>query len=213
MLTSIQKEIESIYQIDSSFSIDDFLLSEKERVLYSKKISWLDSSEETLLIRQNKKNIDIGLLFKPELLEWSKNLNWKEIQNLKNHSLFNKLNPLIEGVSHFVYFLWKAHQGHPLTQLELELQAEIDKFLLFSQAVHLNDLSDLIDSLYENVEWISSLNKEEKSRYEISAKLAFKYCHYLRKTYFHSHQTHAIYSEIRNFYRMSQNEKIHWIEN
>jgi len=219
MLTSIQQEIENIYQIKCSFSVDDFLLDEKERSKYSKKFSWLNNSDETLLIRQNENSIDVGLLLDPKLLDWSRNLNWREIKNpigtndCSPSKLFNKLGSLVEGVSHFVYFLWKAEREQSLTQLELELQAEIDKFLLFSQTIHPKHLGNLIDSLYEESEWIPTLSPEEKSRYETSAKLAFKYCHHLRKTYFHSDQTHAIYSEIRAFYRMSQTEKIHWIEN
>lgn len=212
MLTSIQKEIEKTYQIVCPFSVEDFLLNEKERSRYLKQIPSLVDSEETLLIRQKEEEIDIGLLYNPELLDWSRNFDWKEIQNPQNQFCVGKLGSLIEGVSHFVYFLWKLEQKQPLTQLELELQAEIDKFILLSQTTDPSDLENLIDSLYEEVNWIPALGSLEKSRYQTAAKLAFKYCHYLKKTYFYSHQTHAIYSEIRTFYRMSQAEKIRWIE-
>ena len=37
---------------------------------------------------------------------------------------------LIEGVSHFVYVADRARRKLPATQLELELQAEIDKYVL-----------------------------------------------------------------------------------
>ena len=37
---------------------------------------------------------------------------------------------LIEGVSHFVYVADRARRNLPATQLELELQAEIDKYVL-----------------------------------------------------------------------------------
>src|SRR6201991_295198 len=36
----------------------------------------------------------------------------------------------LEGVSHFVYLAWNAGHDKPVTLLELELQAEIDKYVL-----------------------------------------------------------------------------------
>src|SRR6185436_5100246 len=42
----------------------------------------------------------------------------------------DRLCQLIEGVSHFVYVAERARRGLPATQLELELQAEIDKYVL-----------------------------------------------------------------------------------
>ncbi|HVR20716.1 MAG TPA: hypothetical protein VMS65_13495, partial [Polyangiaceae bacterium] len=39
---------------------------------------------------------------------------------------------LLEGVSHFVYLAERVRTGLPTTQLELELQAEIDKFVLLA---------------------------------------------------------------------------------
>src|SRR6185503_6263264 len=35
----------------------------------------------------------------------------------------------IEGVSHFIYAIWSARAERPVTQLELELQAEVDKYV------------------------------------------------------------------------------------
>src|SRR6185436_2609568 len=35
-----------------------------------------------------------------------------------------------EGVSHFVYVAWNAGHDKPVTLLELELQAEVDKYVL-----------------------------------------------------------------------------------
>ena len=31
-----------------------------------------------------------------------------------------------EGVSHFIFLVWRAQLGRPVTHLELELQAEVD---------------------------------------------------------------------------------------
>ncbi len=45
---------------------------------------------------------------------------------------FDALCQIVEGVSHFVYLAWRIGQDLPSTQLELELQAEVDKFALLA---------------------------------------------------------------------------------
>jgi hypothetical protein len=37
----------------------------------------------------------------------------------------------LEGVSHFLYLIWNASFDRSVTLLEMELQAEIDKFVMF----------------------------------------------------------------------------------
>ncbi len=39
---------------------------------------------------------------------------------------------MVEGVSHFLYLAERARRELPTTQLELELQAEVDKYVLFA---------------------------------------------------------------------------------
>ena len=36
----------------------------------------------------------------------------------------------LEGVSHFLYLIWNASFDRSVTLLEMELQAEIDKFVM-----------------------------------------------------------------------------------
>src|SRR4029453_15457960 len=48
---------------------------------------------------------------------------------LTQHNLADYLT-VAEGVSHFVYLAWNAGFDKPVTLLELELQAEVDKYVL-----------------------------------------------------------------------------------
>src|SRR5262249_14875721 len=45
---------------------------------------------------------------------------------------FDELCQIIEGVSHFLYVAERARRELPATQLELELQAEVDKYIFLS---------------------------------------------------------------------------------
>jgi hypothetical protein len=207
-LAEIQKEIEATYQIDCPFSVDEFLLDESERESFLGRIPWLAHSQEALLVEQENRDLHVGLLFDSQLLEWSRRQAFKD---LAFDSLLQAA-PLIEGVSHFVYLIWRASQERPVTQLELELQAEVDKFILFSRESSLAHSEKLLQGLFCDVNWLESLAPEEKHRYETAAKMASKYCRFLKARYLTPRQNEGFFPEIRLFYRMSQAEKIRHIQ-
>jgi hypothetical protein len=208
LLNIIQKELESIYQIACPAQVDEFLLSEENRSQYLKKIPWIAHSDEVLLIEQAEDEIHVGLLLNPKLIDWSKTFRWEDA----NLSQLNQIAPLIEGVSHFVYLLWRAEREQPVTQLELELQAEVDKFILFSRLTKSKEVEFLIPMLFSKISWLPNLHPTEQARYKIASRLASQYCQYLKTFYLVSHRQDQIYPEIRTFYRMSQLEKIRHIK-
>ncbi|HVW24807.1 MAG TPA: hypothetical protein VHC69_05525 [Polyangiaceae bacterium] len=114
---------------------------------------------------------------------------------------------LIEGVSHFVYVAERARVDLPATALELELQAEVDKFVLLAfdegeldrsraRAVH--------RSLYENVAFLHAADSEPGRRYrlanELAARLAIRLAGSARRT-----EQRAF---LQRFYRSGQTDKI-----
>jgi len=205
-LAEIQKEIETTYQIHCPFSVDEFLLDESERENFLGRIPWLAHSQEALLVEQENKDLHVGLLFDSQLLNWSRS------QTLKDLALDHlaQAGPLIEGVSHFVYLTWRASQERPVTQLELELQGEVDKFILFSREGSSEQSEKLLQGLFCEVSWLESLAPEEKHRYETAVKMASKYCRFLKTRF--PRQSEGFFPEIRLFYRMSQAEKIRHIQ-
>ena len=55
---------------------------------------------------------------------------------------------VIEGLSHFNYVVWRAGCERALSLLELELQAEVDKFVSTMQLAMDNDDAELVNSLH-----------------------------------------------------------------
>jgi hypothetical protein len=83
---------------------------------------------------------------------------------------------LCEGVSHFVYLAERVRVGLPATQLELELQAEVDKFVLLAfgggtggEAVNARGLHR---RLYANVTYLHAEGTEQGERYRLANELA-----------------------------------------
>ena len=209
MLASIQKEIESTYRIECPFLVEDFLLDESHRKDYLSHAPWLAHSQEALLVEQSPEELHVGLLFDSEMLTWSQTQDWNDLETLD----VKKIGPLIEGVSHFVYLMWRAHQEQPVTQLELELQAEVDKFIIFSRELSPERADQVHQDLFDEVAWLKSLRNEEKVRYETALKLAARYCRFIQGHFLTPHRAEALFPEIRSFYRMSQTEKIRHIQN
>ncbi len=212
MFSHIQKEIESVYQISCPQLIDDFLMDAPTQHQYSQKIPWLMNTREALVIDQQGEDLHVGLWFDPRLLVWAKNQEWKILlKNLSTSPHFEKVGALLEGVSHFVYLLWRAQQNHPVTQLELELQAEIDKFVLMSHQKDYSTQHRISHHLFETNRWRGDLTPETRERYETASKLASKYCHYLRREYLLQNRREELKREICSFYRLPQADKIRHI--
>jgi hypothetical protein len=120
----------------------------------------------------------------------------------------------LEGVSHFHYLMWSVDRGRKVSLLELELQAEVDKYATalalmtrqrngrFPYALH--------PRLFHHVEFASTLNSESRQRYEEANRHAARYCRTLDERFLrtrHSRPERWL-SEIRKFFRASREEKL-----
>ena len=150
ILNQIQKKIEETYQIDCPASVEEFLIEEEYRQEAIRGQPWLAFTDEALLVAQDEDaNLEVGLFYSPKLLQWAEGLCWNEISKvLVRPDVLQRFGPLVEGVSHFVYLIWRATRKEPVTQLELELQAEIDKFVLFSREMSLSANGEIFQSLF-----------------------------------------------------------------
>ncbi len=212
ILNQIQKKIEETYQIDCPASVEEFLIEEEYRQEAIRGQPWLAFTDEALLVAQDEDaNLEVGLFYSPKLLQWAEGLCWNEISKvLVRPDVLQRFGPLVEGVSHFVYLIWRATRKEPVTQLELELQAEIDKFVLFSREMSLSANGEIFQSLFSNTRWIDELSFEQTERYQTANRLASQYCVYLSHSYPQKFEGDLL-EELRCFYRMRQADKIRHI--
>ena len=78
---------------------------------------------------------------------------------------------LIEGVSHFVHVADRARRNLPTTHLELELQAEVDKYVLLvldSDTFDPGSARSMHARLYERVRFRDAEGTEEGERYRLA---------------------------------------------
>lgn len=211
-LNALQQMIEKVYGLCLEHQVEDFLVTDPAVARE------LDSStnpreiREKLLVDQSGEEVALALYLDPSVVE-SMDVGILE-GSLEDEKLADFLLAL-EGVSHFVCLAWNAGRERGVSLLELEMQAEIDKFvvaslLLFQQGdgVHLRDLRQW---LFEDPQFHDALDADERYRYAQANHYAGKYCLQLEQRHWRRgwHPLGAgLFGELRRFYRLSQSDKI-----
>jgi hypothetical protein len=119
---------------------------------------------------------------------------------------------LVEGVSHFVLVAERARRELPTTELELELQAEIDKFVLLGVAcdapLAAPELGALRGRLFGRPCFLDPPGTERGDRYRMAHSVAARFTARLEHCYLlpgrHTEMQHA----LRRFYRAGQTGKL-----
>lgn len=111
---------------------------------------------------------------------------------------------LVEGVSHFLYLAERARTELPATRLELELQAEVDKFVVLAGGVSPERRGELHRALFERVRFVDDAATERGERYRLANDLAAR----LVARTVARRGLDAARGALRRFYRAGQAEKI-----
>ena len=161
---------------------------------------------------QHDDEVDIGLFLDDEVL---RSLDVEDpnghlhSDNLPNFCL------ALEGVSHFVYLVWNTGWDRPVSLLQLELQAEVDKFIAvaFLFARQRGGVpKELAHWLFETPRYRTELSSDEHHRYAMALHYAGRYCAMLERTFMSGERKAGLMAELRRFYRVPRTEKIRYIE-
>lgn len=117
---------------------------------------------------------------------------------------------VVEGVSHFVLVAERIRVGRPTSQLELELQAEVDKLVLIQHclgALPQHASVNLHHKLYGQVRFLHPAGSELGDRYRLANRLAARFTRRLGRL--NTQERRAL---LRRFYQMDLTEKIRLAE-
>lgn len=204
-IRKIDRAIKQLYNIDVKFKAEHFLLK-------------LATDEETsaicngqLLIRENE-GLELAIyLNSPVRKQLSRFGSWKEIPWTTEQ--LGAFCVATEEVSHFLYLLHHVVGGRPVSQLELELQAEIDKFVLtLLSHPHTEDTASefdlLFDRLFTRFRLADKLTPEQQDRYLRANALAKRFIRKWVRGLSDPGQRDKVLRTLRRFYRLSQSEKL-----
>jgi hypothetical protein len=196
MLGRLQRQLNDIYQVSADYDIRDFLVTDPRLANCL--------SQGTMLDEQG---LALSLFLDGELLQRLEDAD--PMSRLRTH-LLDDLWQVLEGVSHFNCVVWKASQDRNVSLLELELQAEIDKFVSTVLIALGQGRSDLLGRLhgwlFEEISFRDDLDAEQRDRYRAANDYAARFCHALRAHLVRDAET--VLPELRRFYRLTVSDKI-----
>lgn len=205
----LQRHLEGIYGVPVSHDVEDFLITDAALARQ------LDTSEnarevkEKLLVRQTDEDLELTLYLDSEVVE---NLKKIDPERCLDDSNLEDFLIALEGVSHFLYVIWNANFCKPVTLFELEMQAEVDKYVtskLFSlQQPHGINPAALRTRLFGEPSFDQALSDDELERYRSANHYAGRYCDQLENRYEVNFGGAAMLEELRRFYRLSQGDKV-----
>lgn len=159
---------------------------------------------EQLLLQQHEDGLDLALYLDADILQRLRSDDPR--QRLHDGNL-PSLAAALEGVSHFVCLAWHAQHEREISALELELQAEIDKFLGCAGLVGEHEGGRLLNRLFDQAAFDPDLDAEERSRYATAHRLAARYCLDLLRRHDGRLSGDRAQRELCRFYRLSRRDK------
>jgi hypothetical protein len=197
VLGRVQRGLEALYRVDTGVAIDDFLIGAELRDA----LAPARRPREQLLVREAEGEMALALFIDPEVIA---NLaSHDPARRLGDHNLGDFLLA-IEGVSHFIYAIRCARAERPVSQLELELQAEVDKYVtcLLVTEPAAGTSAALRERLYADAAYEPDLDQDEHARYRAANDNAQRYAGWLEDTFVVPRRIPEMLAELRRFYRL-----------
>src|SRR5215469_13644743 len=220
LLSRLQSLIGGIYDVSVAHDVYDFLVTDRRRLPAAARGG---TSEEELIVAQPANGGDevaLSLYLDPALL----NRLAREDPLVRLHA-GNVADwwTALEGVSHFLYLAWNAGHDRPVSVLELEMQAEVDKYVasywLLRQQSPEHFPAELRRLLFARTRIDPRLAAGHAHLYREASRYAERFCARLEHTLSRnaSARTHdraggAVLAELRRFYRLTHARKRALIE-
>lgn len=205
MIHRVQQHLESIYRLESPVRAEAFVVDEAQAQQLG-----AQGQREQLFVHEAEDGLDLALYLEPALLARLEACTHRVL-------LEGELDgycQVAEGVSHFLYLTQAATQDRQVSLLELEAQAEVDKFALcllqrWGEGA-LVWARELIRRLFETAHLLPSLGPELRHRYTESSRLARNYCQRLMAHVQHR-QLDRLLTELRYSYRLGAEAKLRYL--
>ncbi|MCX5748617.1 MAG: hypothetical protein NT062_39745 [Proteobacteria bacterium] len=202
-LRRVQRGLEELYRIETGANVDDFVIDEAARDRAIAGAPNRRPREQLLVVEEQGEggpSMSIALFVDRGALQ---NLDANDpSRRLGAHNLGDFLLA-VEGVSHFIYTLMCARTERPVSQLELELQAEVDKFVtcLLVTDPTVRVAAELRQRLFGEPIYDDDLDGDEVDRYRVANDNAYRYTGFLQHAFVGARKIPEMLAELRQFYR------------
>jgi hypothetical protein len=184
LAATVQGGLERMYRLDRQADVGDFVRGAGE------------GEREALFLREAADGgLEVSLA----------------LPRLAGEASLDALCQIIEGVSHFVYVVERARVQREATQLELELQAEVDKWVVLAAAMRGFDVARsaaLRSGLYERVTYVEGAQTEAGERYRVANEAAHAFVRRLEREFVARARYEEMRGELRRFFHAGQGDKL-----
>jgi hypothetical protein len=211
VLHALQSLLARLYDVDLNHDVYDFLVTDRRALRGVEPGNDTRASEEELLLAETADGAGVALYLDPELL---RRLEGADPVGALTESNLADYCTALEGVSHFVYSTWRLDRDLPVSLLELETQAEVDKyavtvFLLGDQQGG-GYPAQVHGRLFDRVSFDARLEPDQYHRYRTAHRCAAHYCRRLEHRFVRRGEARieALVRELRKFYRLGSTAKL-----
>ena len=218
LLRRLQDLLGGIYDVRVAHDVYDFLVTDRGHLPASARAGVAD---EVLIIDQPREGqsggdeVGVSLYLDPALL--SRLDDQDPTVRLHTGNVADYCTAL-EGVSHFVYLAWNAGHDKPVSVAELEMQAEVDKYVasywLMRQQLPGRLPAELRRILFERSRVDPRLAGTREDLYRHASRYAERFCRSLERQLLRARGRWElpVLAELRRFYRLGHARKLAHIE-
>jgi hypothetical protein len=215
LLRELQRLIAGLYDAPAEHDVYDYLITDAAHAAALQGSATAPPTDEQLLVAEDAEGIELSLYLDRAVIE---RLDLRcPLRLLSDENLADYCTAL-EGVSHFHYFVWSAGRERHVSLLELELQAEVDKYasalrLMLAQRDG-RFPAELFERLFHRAQFAPHLSASELGRYEEAHRFAARFCRRLEERFLRRRQARpdGLLAELRAFYRLGQHAKLRHAE-
>lgn len=211
-LASLQSALTEIYDLPVTPDVRDFLMTDRAGL---RSVSGSRASDEQLIVAEEGDTLSMALYIDAAVLERLRRCD--PFTDLTQDNIADYLTAA-EGVSHFVYVAWNTGYDKPVTLLELELQAEVDKYVLCAWLLREQGSGrfprELHRTLFERARIDAVAAAGRVGLYHMASTYAARFCR--RVAALLERKRHGVtrdaLAELRRFYRWGNVRKLRHIE-
>ncbi len=223
ILSRLQTLLGGIYDLGVAYDVYDFLVTDRRRL--PSEVRHRRCEEDLIIAEPGGAAQAAGEAGRPEMAV-SLYLDPELIARLTREDPTERLHggnvadcwAALEGVSHFLCVAWHADHDRQVSLLELEMQAEVDKYVvsywLMQQQSPRRFPAELRRLLFERAHVDPDLADGREALYRRASRYAEKFCRGLERD-LRSERTgveREVLARLRRFYRLSGARKLAHID-
>lgn len=208
MLRALQHLLETIYDVRCGHDVEQFLITRREQLPRQRR---RQAADEELVLVEGRRGRRLALYIDEAVLQRLREQN--PLRSLHGGNIADFWTAL-EGVSHFSYLMWNAGHARGVSHLELELQAEVDKYITSVWLLKAQNPGyfprELRRALFERTVLQPRLDAQARQMYLAASRHAARFCGAIESVLSSDRPAlrRSATAVLRRFYRLGSTRKL-----